>query len=46
MRGTTCPDLGETWYDERDRQAVCKRTVERLEALGYRVHLEPVPQAA
>ena len=47
-RGTTYADLGSTYFDERDHRAVERRSVARLEALGYRVHLEPrtpLPQA-
>ena len=39
-RGGTYQDLGETHFDERDRQAVVRRSVRRLQALGYAVHLE------
>lgn len=34
-------DLGGHYFDERDRQAVERRLVHRLEGLGYRVALEP-----
>lgn len=34
-------DLGNTFFDERDRQAVTRRTVRRLERLGYEVQLTP-----
>ncbi len=40
-RGTTYQDLGVNYFDERDRQAVERRAVRRLEALGYKVTLEP-----
>lgn len=39
--GVTYEDLGPTWFDERDRRATVRRAVTRLEALGYRVNLEP-----
>jgi transposase len=39
-------DLGTNYFDERDRAAVERRTVARLEALGYRVQLEPIPKPA
>lgn len=39
-RGGTYQDLGETYFDERDRQAVVRRSLRRLQALGYTVHLE------
>jgi transposase len=34
-------DLGGRYFDERDRQAVERRLVRRLEALGHKVILEP-----
>jgi transposase len=39
-------DLGSGYFDERDRQAVERRLVRRLEALGYSVSLEPTSPAA
>jgi transposase len=39
-------DLGSNFFDERDRQAVEKRLVRRLERLGYQVDLQPLPQAS
>jgi transposase len=39
-------DLGNHSFDERDRQAVDRRLVRRLEALGYNVSLEPTSPAA
>ena len=45
-RNTTYQDLGPNYYDERDRAAVEARAVRRLEALGYKVVLEPVAAAA
>lgn len=42
--GTLYQDLGETYFDERDRQAVERRAVGRLEALGYTVTLAPKAQ--
>lgn len=33
-------DLGATWFDERDRRAIVRRSVQRLEGLGYKVTLE------
>ena len=36
-------DLGATFFDERDRQAVQRRLVRRLEQLGLKVTLEPTP---
>lgn len=39
---TTFHDLGGRYFDERDRQAVQRRLVHRLEGLGYKVSLEPV----
>jgi hypothetical protein len=39
-------ELGENDFDDRDRQAVKRRLVRRLESLGYRVELLTPPQAA
>jgi transposase len=39
-------DLGTNYFDERDRQAVQRRLVRRLEALGYTVALQPITPAA
>ena len=38
-------DLGGNYFDERDRQAVQKRLVKRLERMGYQVELQPMSQA-
>jgi transposase len=43
---TDYQDLGGNYFDERDRQAVEKRLVRRLEHLGYQVSLTPIPPAA
>jgi transposase len=37
---TTYEELGGNYFDERDRQAVTRRAVKRLEGLGYTVRLE------
>jgi hypothetical protein len=34
-------DLGATYFDERDRAALERRLVQRLEALGHKVTLQP-----
>jgi len=39
-------DLGANYFDERDRQAVTKRCLNRLQKLGYQVTLEKLPMAA
>ena len=39
-------DLGVTYFDERDRQAIQRRLVKRLHALGYDVVLQPRAPAA
>ena len=39
-------ELGGNYFDERDRHAVEKRLVRRLEQLGYHVTLETTPPAA
>jgi transposase len=36
-------DLGDKYFDERNRQSVVQRTVRRLESLGYAVTLELAP---
>jgi transposase len=38
--GLVYHDLGPTWFDRRDPVATVRRTVKRLEALGYRVTIE------
>ena len=45
--GTVYQDLGANYFDARDKQAVVRREIRRLEALGYRVSVEPTtPQAS
>jgi len=39
-------DLGANYFDERDRQAVTKRCLNRLQKLGYQVTLEKLEMAA
>jgi transposase len=39
--GTDYQDLGPRYFDERDRRAVERRLVHRLESLGYTVSLQP-----
>ena len=39
--GTDYHDLGHRSFDERDRRAVDRRLVHRLECLGYTVSLHP-----
>ena len=39
-------DLGANYFDERDRQAVTKRCLNRLQKLGYKVSLEKLSMAA
>ncbi len=40
-------DLGANYFDQRDPGAVVRREIRRLEALGYRVIVEPVtPEAS
>jgi transposase len=36
-------DLGPTYFDERNRMSVQRQLVRRLERLGYKVALEPMP---
>ena len=44
--GTVYQDLGADYFDQRDRAAVVRRHTRRLEALGYRVTVEPLAPAA
>jgi transposase len=39
-RGTTYQDLGGNYFGERDHQGALRRSVHRLERLGYKVTLE------
>ena len=39
-------DLGEAYFDQRQRQVVSHRLKQRLERLGYRVQLEPLGSVA
>lgn len=43
---TTYQDLGDAYFDTRDRDAVQRRAVRQLERIGFRVHLEPLPEVA
>jgi transposase len=45
-RERTYHDLGVAYFDERDRQALERRLVRRLEGLGYKVAIEPSAPAA
>ncbi len=38
--GTTYRDLGDNYFDERNQQATLRRSVQRIERLGYKVTLE------
>ena len=38
--GTTYHDLGGNYFDERDRYYTLKRSVRRIERLGYKVTLQ------
>lgn len=40
-RDTSYQDLGGEYFDERDRQAVERRLLHRLEGMGYKVTLQP-----
>ncbi len=44
--GQEYSDLGANYFDERDRTAVQRRCVKRLEKLGYSVQLQPAALAA
>ena len=41
--GRPYDELGGNFFDERDRERIARRQVARLERLGYRVTLAPVP---
>ncbi|PSR22186.1 MAG: IS110 family transposase, partial [Sulfobacillus thermosulfidooxidans] len=43
--GAVYEDLGATYFDQRDPQALVRREIRRLEALGYRVRVEPTSEA-
>jgi transposase len=45
-RGQEYTDLGANYFDERDRNAVERRCVKRLEKLGFKVALQPTAIAA
>ncbi len=45
-RQTAYEDLGGNYFDERDREAVKRRALRRLEKLGYQVQLTPLAAAA
>jgi len=45
-RGSVYQDLGPTYFEERDRQAVTRRAVKRLERLGYNVSITEPSAAA
>ena len=42
----TYQDLGDDYFDERDRNAVEHRLVNQLKGFGYEVTLQPPAQAA
>jgi transposase len=44
--GTTYRDLGHDYFDQRDTARLQRRLIARLEALGLRVTVEPLAQAA
>jgi len=44
--GTAYRELGGRYFDERDREAVQRRLVQRLQGLGYQVILQPTASAA
>ena len=45
-RGQEYTDLGDNYFDERDRSAVQRRCVKRLEKLGFKVDLQQTAIAA
>jgi len=40
VKGTTYQDLGQLYFDNRDREHVIQRAMKRIEALGYKVSLQ------
>ena len=44
-RGQVYEELGPDFFERRDRATIERRSVRRLEALGYRVTLEPLAPA-
>lgn len=44
--GTTYRDLGHDYFDKRETARLQQRLIARLESLGLRVSVEPLPQAA
>jgi len=40
-QGTPYVDLGANYFDEQDKTAIVRRSVKRLEKLGYKVTVEP-----
>jgi transposase len=38
--GTTYEELGGNYFDERDRRATLRRSVQRIERLGFKVTVE------
>ena len=44
--GAVYHDLGVRYFEERDRRATERRAIARLEALGYKVTLEPADSSA
>jgi transposase len=44
-RHTTFQDLGQNYFDERDREGVKRRAIRCLEQLGFQVTLAPPPHA-
>ncbi len=44
--GTAYVDLGANYYDQRNAEMVQKRLIKRLENLGLKVTVEPLPAAA
>lgn len=46
LTGEDYTDLGVQYFDDRDREAVRRRSVRRLEHLGFTVTLPPVAAAA
>jgi len=46
IRRQTYQDLGANYFDEREKHALQRRLVRRLEALGLEVSVQPATDAA
>jgi transposase len=40
---TVYRELGSNYFDQQDKEGVSRRLVKRLERLGYKISLKPLP---